>query len=155
MCLPSKFIRKFLVSNLTTITDQNLTPLHKLIRKNKPFNWTIEQDQAFTLIKEKFTSEPILSIPDHSRPFILETDASNFAIGAVLSQYDENNVLHPCAFMSKGLKNAETRYDVYDKELLAIIAALKEWRNHLQGAKFPFKIYCDHRNLKFPKRSDS
>jgi len=90
-----------------------------------------------------FCSAPVLSISDLYKPFVVETDASNFAIGAVLSQLDEINELHHCAFMSKGLKNAEVRYNIFDKELLAIVSALKEWRSYLQGAKYPFKIYCD------------
>jgi len=142
----ANFYRRF-VKNFSLLAR----PLTELTRKNIEFGWKEEQEEAFKKLKEAFCSAPVLIIADPKKPFVVETDASNFAIGAVLSQHDEEGRLHPCAFMSKGLKNAETRYDIYDKELLAIIMALKEWRCHLQGAEFPFKIYCDHRNLKFPK----
>jgi len=145
----ANFYRRF-IKNFSELAR----PLSSLTRKNTPFAWSDSQEEAFIKLKDAFCSAPVLTIPDPSKPFIVETDASNFAIGAVLSQFDEENRLHPCAFMSKGLKDAETRYNIYDKELLAIIMALKEWRCHLQGAQFPFKIYCDHRNLKFPKKPE-
>jgi len=145
----ANFYRRF-IKNFSELAQ----PLTNLTRKNVAFNWTDSQENSFNLLKNAFCSAPVLIIPDPSKPFIVETDASNFAIGAVLSQCDEENRLHPCAFMSKGLKDAETRYNIYDKELLAIIMALKEWRCHLLGARFPFKIYCDHRNLKFPKKPE-
>ena len=129
-------------------------PLTKLTRKGEIFEWVEVHEKSFSTLKVAFTTAPVLVIPDQGRPFIVETDASNFAVGAVLSQYDNNNRLHPCAFMSKGLKDAEVRYDIYDKELLAIITALKEWRHYLQGTKEPFKIFCDHRNLKFPRKPE-
>ena len=145
----ANFYRRF-ISNFSKLVQ----PLTALTKKDTPFLWSKLHSDAFENLKRMFCSAPVLSIPDPYKPFVVETDASNFAIGAVLSQLDEINKLHPCAFMSKGLKNAEVRYNIFDKELLATVSALKEWRSYLQGAKYPFKIYCDHRNLKFPRNPE-
>lgn len=87
--------------------------------------------------------------PDTSAPFVVETDASDFALGGVLSQYDKNQHLHPVAFFSRQLTSAERNYEIYDRELLAIHESFKEWRHFLQGAPHPVTILCDHRNLEY------
>jgi len=74
-----------------------------------------------------FTQAPILAHFDPIRPVILETDASDFAIGAVLSQRDDDNRLHPVAFHSRKFQTAEINYDIHDKELLAIVDAFEHW----------------------------
>ena len=89
-------------------------------------------------------------MPDASRQFILEVDASETGIGAVLSQRTcEDNQLHPCAFYSRMLSPAEKNYDVGNRELLAIHDALKEWRHWLEGASQPFVVLSDHKNLTY------
>jgi len=128
-------------------------PIHKLTRKNTPFIWGPEQQRAFDMLKELFTSAPILKHADSNKQFIVETDASNFAIGAVLSQ-EFDGQLHPVAFMSKSLTNCQRNYPIYDKELLAIKAALEEWRHYLEGARHQFLIYTDHKNLTFPRKPE-
>jgi len=82
-----------------------------------------------------FTSAPILIHPDLTKPFILETDVSDFALGAILSQFGIDGLLHPVAFYSRKLPSAEINYQVYDKELLAIITAFEQWRPYLVGAQ--------------------
>jgi len=129
------------------------SPIHKLTRKNVPFIWGNDQQNAFDKLKEMFTSAPILRNPDSNKPFILETDASNFAVGAVLSQEFEGQ-LHPVAFLSKSLTKCQRNYQIYDKELLAIKLALEEWRHYLEGARHQFIVYTDHKNLTFPRKPE-
>lgn len=98
-------------------------PLTDLTKKDQPWAWAEEQHQAFEVLKKAFlTSAPILRIPDDCNPFRLATDASDFAVGAVLYQLDpEDNLWHPVAFYSKSLSVHEGNYEINDKELLAII----------------------------------
>ena len=99
-------------------------PLTRLMRKDTPWTWGVEEQKAFDGLKQAFTSAPILAMADMSKPFILECDASNYATGAVLSQKAEDGHIHLIAFYSKMLNDAERNYDIYDKELLAVIRAL-------------------------------
>uniref|UniRef100_A0A4W5KEU7 Gypsy retrotransposon integrase-like protein 1 n=1 Tax=Hucho hucho TaxID=62062 RepID=A0A4W5KEU7_9TELE len=110
--------------------------------------WTAKADRAFGHLKALLTSAPVLAHPDPSLAFIVEVDVSEAGIGAVLSQRSGTPPkLSPCAFFSKKLSPAEQNYDVGDRELLAVIKALKAWRHWLEGAKHPFLIWTDHRNL--------
>ena len=110
------------------------TPLTKLTQKSvKSFTWTDDAEKSFQYLKKAFTSAPILAHANPSKPFIIETDASDFALGAILSQYQEDNLLHPVAFYSRKFTSHEINYDVYDKELLAIITAFEQWRHYLDG----------------------
>jgi hypothetical protein len=88
-------------------------------------------------------------MPDPTKPYIIECDASDFATGAVLSQRNEEGKIHPIAFQSKSMNDAERNYEIYDKELLAIIRALEEWRHHLEGAEHQVTILTDHKNLQY------
>nr|XP_036575130.1 reverse transcriptase domain protein [Colletotrichum truncatum]KAF6781651.1 reverse transcriptase domain protein [Colletotrichum truncatum] len=106
-----------------------------------------EQDQAFNEIKRQVTSEPILIIPNPEKPFEVETDSSDYAIGGQLGQRDDEGRLHPCAFFSRKLHGPELNYQIHDKELIAIIEAFKEWRPQLSGTKYEVKVYTDHKNL--------
>jgi RNase H-like domain found in reverse transcriptase len=72
-------------------------------------------------------------MPDHSKPFQIESDASKYASGAVLTQMDINGDRHPVAFLSKTFTDTERQYEIYDRELLGIVRALKEWRHYIQG----------------------
>ncbi|KAK3531442.1 hypothetical protein QTP70_020528 [Hemibagrus guttatus] len=93
---------------------------------------------------------PILRHPDLDVPFVMEVDASSSGIGAVLSQrHSIPGKLHPCAFVSRKLMAAEANYDVGNRELLSIKAALEEWRHWLQGVRHPFLVLTDHRNLEY------
>ncbi len=122
-------------------------PLHNLTKKNIKFLWTNECQKAFDILKEKLTSSPILLHPDTQRQFILECDASNVAIGSVLSQYDDDHKLHPVAYFSRSLNSNEVNYSITDKELLAIKDSFSTWRHLLLGAKYKVIVYTDHRNL--------
>ncbi|RYP06350.1 hypothetical protein DL765_009529 [Monosporascus sp. GIB2] len=90
---------------------------------------------------------PIVRMPNPDKKKRLKTDASDYALGAVLEQLKDNGKWYPVAYYSKALRDAELRYQIYDKELLAIINALKEWEPFLSGTKEPFDIYSDHKNL--------
>ena len=82
-----------------------------------------------------------------TKPYTIETDASDFAIGAILSQSDKNGILHPVAFYSRKFTPPEINYPIYDKELSAIIAAFEEWRPYLVGAQHRIQVVTDHKNL--------
>lgn len=138
------FYRRF-VENYANITR----PLERLKQKDVAWRWGEEEDGAFERLKSAFTSAPILMMPDVAAPFVVETDASDYATGAILSQYDAVGDLRPVAYYSKALAPAERNYDVYDKELLAIVRALEEWRPYLEGSPHRITIYSDHKNLEY------
>jgi len=128
-------------------------PIHKLTKKNVPFNWGSEQQKAFEKLKELFTSTPILINPDSDKFFIVETDESNYAVGAILSQEFEGK-LHPIAFISSNFIKLQRNYPIFDNELLAIKVALEQWHHFLEGVRHPFTIYTDHKNLTFPRKPE-
>lgn len=141
----ANFYRRF-IKNFSEI----ITPITQLTKKKNAFVWSPQAQESFCLLKSKFTTAPVLVHPDPELAFIVEVDASDNAIGAILSQRTgDKGLLHPCAFFSQRLSPAEKNYDVGNKELLAIISAFKEWRHHLQGASQPIIVLTDHRNLEF------
>jgi len=96
------------------------------------------------------TTAPILVSPQDSEPFRIEADSSDFASGAILSQQlPGKEKWHPVAFYSKSLSPVERNYEIHDKEMLAIIHALEEWRHFLEGAHYPVEIWMDHKNLEY------
>jgi RNase H-like domain found in reverse transcriptase/Integrase zinc binding domain/Chromo (CHRromatin Organisation MOdifier) domain/Integrase core domain/Reverse transcriptase (RNA-dependent DNA polymerase) len=124
-------------------------PLNNLLKKDIKFNWTEDCQRAFDDLKKRFTEEPVLAMPDQNRPFQIETDASKYATGAVLTQLDSNGDRHPVSFLSKTFSPAERNYEIYDRELLAIIRALDEWRHYIQGSPHTTVILSDHKNLTY------
>jgi hypothetical protein len=124
-------------------------PLNDLLKKDSKFEWTADCQKAFEELKKRFTEEPVLMMPDHNRPFQIECDASKYASGAVLTQTDSNGDRHPCAFISKTFSPTERNYEIYDRELLAIIRALEEWRHYIQGSPHTTIILSDHKNLTY------
>ena len=124
-------------------------PLNDLTKKDRKFKWTTDCQAAFELLKKKFTEQPVLMMPDHLKPFQIESDASKVATGAVLTKMDGNGNRHPCAFLSKTLSPTERNYEIYDRELLGIIRALEEWRHYIQGSPHVTTIYSDHKNLTY------
>lgn len=103
----------------------------------------------FEELKHRFTSASILLIPDPERPFVVEVDASEVGVWAILSQRGEDGKLHPCAFMSHRLSDAEYNYHEGDRELLAVKLALEEWRHWLEWTLHPFQVFMDHKNLEY------
>ena len=138
------FYRKF-ISHYSDIAK----PLNNLTKKDQKFEWTNETQTAFDTLKKRFTEEPVLMMPDHSKPFQIESDASKVASGAVLTQTDSNGERHPVAFLSQTFTETERRYEIYDRELLGIIRALREWRHYIQGSGHTTTIFSDHKNLTY------
>ena len=136
------FYRKF-INGYSKLAE----PMTRLTKGEQKWEWTHEQQQAFDKLKEEFKKEPVLMIPDPRKPFKLATDASNVATGAVLSQKDVNGNWRPCGFTSESLKAAQRNYQIYDRELLAVIRGLQAWRHLLLGSPHPVHIVTDHMNL--------
>ncbi|KAL2223600.1 UNVERIFIED_CONTAM: Retrovirus-related Pol polyprotein from transposon [Sesamum indicum] len=106
-------------------------PLTDLLKKTETWNWTPQCQVAFDNLKKAIVTDPVLALPDMSKPFVVETDASDFALGGVLMQDG-----HPVAFESRKLKDVERRYSVHEKELLAVVHCLRLWRHYLLGSHF-------------------
>jgi hypothetical protein len=123
--------------------------LNTLTQKSSPWTWWAAQQQAFNEIKAAISKEPTLAHPDESRPYSLETDASGAAMGAVLSQRQEDGHLHPIPFMSASFSPAELHNDTHDKELLANIRAFEHWHIFLEGTKETVTVFTDHKNLEY------
>lgn len=140
----ANFYRKFIRHFAKTVR-----PLTRLLRKDADFFWDQATATAFKRIKLAFAAPSFLAHADNSRPFIVETDASGHAIGAILSQEQTNGDVQPVAFYSRQMITAERNYSIFDKELLAVVEAFREWRHYLQGAYQPTQVLTDHRNLEY------
>ena len=138
----SGYYRKF-IPNYSTVA----TPLTDLTKRNAPLRvqWTGACEEAFMYLKQALSSEPILRTPDFSRPFILQTDASDRGVGAVLSQVDKHNIEHPVGYYSRKLLDREVKYSTVEKECLAIKIGVQAFRVYLLGK--PFEIQTDHQAL--------
>ena len=126
-----------------------------MTEKNTTFKWSKECEQAFNTLKTYLTSAPVLALPDWLRPFVLDTDASDVGIGAVLSQIHQDGTEHVICYASRTLSKPERNYCVTRKELLAVVTFLKHFRQYLIGHHFT--ICTDHdaltwlRNFKTPE----
>lgn len=141
----ANFYRRF-IRNYSQVA----APLTRLTSTKVSFKWNVEAEEAFQELKGRFISAPILVHPDPSRQFVVEVDASDIGVGAVLSQRAATDLkLHPCAFYSHRLSPSEQNYSVGDRELLAVKLALEEWRHWLEGAAHPFLVWTDHKNLAY------
>ena len=124
-------------------------PLTELFRKDTEFNWTQRHQEAFEKLKDLFRHGDMRRHFDPERQSFVDTDASDCAIGARLQQQDDNGKLRLIACYSRAMTPAEQNYDIHDKELLAIVTALKKWRVELEGAKYQVVILTDHHNLTY------
>jgi hypothetical protein len=106
-------------------------PLHDLLKKGKKFVWSEECQESFDQLKKRFTEEPVLMMPDHLKPFQIQVDSLLFTTGGILTQMNTNGDRHPCTYLSKSLTKEQRTYDTGDRELLAIIQALKKWRHYI------------------------
>ena len=136
-----RFIRNF---------SQLAAPLTALTSTKTTFRWSDTVEAVFAKMKSCFVSAPILITPDPSRQFVVEVDASEVGVGAVLSQRSSSDdKVHPCAYFSYRLSPAERNYDIGNRELLAVKMALEEWRHWLEGSGVPFIVWTDHKNLEY------
>jgi len=129
-----------------------IAPITDLLRVNgKDFHFGEAQEAAFLKTVLLFTSgkTPILRHFDIDTPALIEPDASDLASEAVLSQKFEDGKIHPCDFLSRKLFSADLNYDVFDKEMLAIVFALHRWVHFLQGSEFKTMIFSDHYSLSY------
>ena len=116
----ANYYRRF-IKNFTRIA----APLHVLVRKEQKWKWEQEQEEAFGKLKVVFTTELILAIPDINREMKVETDASDYAMGGVLLTKCKDRKWRPVVFISKSLNATEWNYEIYDKEILAVIRCLE------------------------------
>ena len=128
------------------------TPLTELLKEKSKFVWSSDAKKAFVDLKEVLASDAILTIADHSKPFVLFVDASNVAVSAVLVQRNELDLFMPIAYMSKKLTKCQRNYSVVEKELLAILLAVRQFACYLSGETV---IYSDHEPLTFISKLSS
>ena len=140
----ANFYRRF-IHNYSDI----VVPMNRLTRKDTPWVWTSECQDSFDTLKHAFTHAPILSHWEPDKPLIVETDASDYALAAILSIVGADGEIHPVAFLSRTFHSAELNYDTHDKELLAIFEAFKAWRHYLEGSGTPIDVVTDHKNLEY------
>jgi hypothetical protein len=140
----ANFYRRF-IKDYSMLTQ----PLTRLLKKDVVFEWNYTCTDAFQHVKEAFSAADFLAHPNEQLPYIVESDASDFAVGGVLSQMNKDGCLVPIAFHSRGMLPAEKNYEIYDKELLAIVVLFQQWRHFLQGGLHKVTVLTDHLNLKY------
>ena len=138
-----KFIRGF---------SQLAKPLTELTKEKVGLKWDKQEEQSFLALKAAMATAPVLRLPDFERQFVVTTDASDVAIGAILEQ-DFGSGLQPIAFSSRKLNPTEIRYSAYERELLGIVWAIGQWKHYFQGP-YPIIIQTDHAPLRqFPSQT--
>lgn len=138
----ANFFRKF-VEGFSSIAE----PLNKLRRKGAKWTWGLEQQNAFQKLKEILTSPPLLAFPDFSKLFIVQTDACNTGLGAVLLQEEDTGARRPIAYASRGLTDYERKRDTFHLEALAVVWALKKFSKYIEYVKF--ELETDNQALKY------
>ena len=124
-------------------------PLTRLTKRDTPFVFDMDCTAAFEELKERLMSSPILSHYDQDKETMLETDASDGIVAGIMSQLHEDGEWHPVAYFSKTMAPAELNYQIHDKEMLAVIRSLSQWRAELQGSDSRIKILTDHKALEY------
>ena len=137
----ASFYRRY-VPNFTAVA----LPLHKASETSSAFQWTSDAQEAFDDLKGRLTSTPILAFPSLQKPFILYTDASQFAMGAVLVQ-EHDRLERAICYASIALSKSQSKYSATRCELLAILTFTRHFRHYLLGRKFTF--VTDHRALQW------
>ncbi|MBW0475459.1 hypothetical protein O181_015174 [Austropuccinia psidii MF-1] len=128
--------------------SKKITALTSLLKNDSPFIFNEEALSQFQILEESFTTAPILSHFSPSLPTIVETDASDYALGAVPSQVNDSGK-HPIEFDSCKILPAELKYKIHDKELLGIVWSLKRWRAFLISFSNSFEVLTDHSSLQY------
>ena len=140
----ANYYRKF-VKDFTKIAKS----MHKLVRKDKKWNQGKQQEKAFKQLKQVFTTQLVLVVPDLDKEMRVEVDTSEYVTGGVLFMKCKDKKQRPVAFISKLLNEMEQNYKIHDREMLAIIRCLDKWRHLLKGAQNKFEIWSDHKNLEY------
>lgn len=135
-----RFIKRF--SNI-------VSPLIAIKSKGITFSWSDECQQAFDKLKKAFTTAPILAHSDWDKTILVETDISHQTFAYVLSQYNNDYILRPVSFYSKRHSTAEFNYEIYNKELMAIVRACEEWCAELSSTEHPIPVLSDNRKLEY------
>ena len=133
------------IKNFASITR----PLYNMVKKDQKWEWTERQEKAFRELKERFTKELVLAVLDLDKKMRMEVDTLDYTMGGVLSIKCEDGKWKPVAFLLKSLNKTERNYEIHDKEMLAVIRGLENWRHLLEGVKYRFKVQMDHKNLKY------
>ena len=129
-------------------------PLNMLVAhcmKGGKFYWNDEHNATFRAIINAVCTAPVLCQPQFEEQFIVDCDTSAFAIGAILQQGDEKGKLHPVAFLSQTLDATQRNWDIYNKELFAIVHTLTIWQPYLIGNPYKTIVNTDHNNLTYFK----
>jgi RNase H-like domain found in reverse transcriptase len=140
----ANFYRQFIMS-YSNITH----PLIRLMKKDETFSWSNDTQCTFESLKSTFISVPVLCHFDPELHIILETNASDYTITAILSQVNENNKIHPVTFRSHSMQHAELNYDIHNKELLVVFDASRAWHTYLEGAAHTISVVTDPKNLEY------
>jgi hypothetical protein len=133
-----KFVRGF---------AERASPLYSLLKKGVPFQWTEAHQQAFMDLKDALSENALLHLPDLNRPFVLKTDASGFAISAILIQFDEEKRERPVAYASRRLSAAERKWSASERECIALVWGVKSFNTYLYGRRF--FVVTDHAALTY------
>lgn len=148
-------VRGFLVSvNFLRRFWKDISQIFSLLTAltgDVPFVWGNPQQESFEKVESLIVLAPALAHPDFKKPFILETEASRFAAGAVILQIRDNGLEHPISFSSRKMQLTEINYPIYDKELSDIMEALNKWQHHLLYARHPFLVCMDPKALEYYK----
>lgn len=126
-----------------------VSPMVKQLSKGQIFNWSRECQDSFDKLKTALVTAPVMHHFDRAKKCFVETDASDFVVAGVLSQMGEGGLLHPVAYYSQKMAPAECNYEIFDKELLAIIRCFEAWRPELQGTQEPVDVQTDHKALQW------
>jgi hypothetical protein len=140
----ANFYRRF-IFNYSSI----IVPLTRLTQKSALWNFSDDCHSNFNALKKTFTSAPVLThwMPD--KQIVVETDASDYAIAAILLIITDDGELHLIAFHSRTFTTSELNYDTHDKELLAIFEAFKIWQHYLEGSGILINVVTNHKNLEY------
>jgi len=120
-----------------------------MVKKDQKWEWAEKQEEAFRELKEGFTKELVLAALDLDKKMRMEVDVLDYATGGILSMECKDRIWRPVAYLSKSLNEIERNYKIYDKEILAIIRGLENWRHLLKGTQFKFEVWTDYKNLEY------
>ena len=130
-------------------------PMVDLTCKDVIFNFGNKEKASFEALKAAFTTVPVLQYPDQDRKFHLETNASEFTVGGVISVKCDDGKFRPVTYMSHSMTPPKQNYPIHDKEMLAIIKATEAWRHYLEATPYAFEIHTNHNNLLYFTKSQN